>query len=82
LPCGKALGVRSFLSATTSPPIVEALFRKAVRDVLAAADQRSIPVVLISGDRNQALAVDPTPPFLPKPSAQGILLAVLDSARR
>jgi hypothetical protein len=26
--------------------------------------------------------VDPTRPFLPKPSAQGILLAVLDSARR
>jgi DNA-binding NtrC family response regulator len=54
----------------------------AVRDVLAAADQRSIPVVLISGDPNQALAVDPTRPFLPKPFTQGILLAVLDSARR
>jgi DNA-binding NtrC family response regulator len=54
----------------------------AVRDVLAAADQRSIPVVLISGDPNQALAVDPARPFLPKPFTQGILLAVLDSARR
>jgi DNA-binding NtrC family response regulator len=54
----------------------------AVRDVLVAADRRSIPVVLISGDPNQAVAVDPTRPFLPKPFSQGILLAVLDSARR
>jgi DNA-binding NtrC family response regulator len=54
----------------------------AAADVLAAADQRSIPAVLISGDPNQAMAVDPSRPFLRKPFSQGILLAVLDSARR
>ncbi len=53
-----------------------------VADVLAAADRRSIPVVLVSGDPNQAQAVDPERPFLPKPFSQGVLLAVLDSARR
>jgi DNA-binding NtrC family response regulator len=51
-------------------------------DVLAAADRQSIPVVLVSGDPNQAGAVDPTRPFLPKPFSQGMLLAILDSARR
>ncbi len=53
-----------------------------VGDVLVAADRRSIPVVLISGDPNQAQAVDAGRPFLPKPFSQEILLAVLDSARR
>ncbi len=53
-----------------------------VADVLAAAERRSIPVVLVSGDPNQAEAVDPARPFLPKPFSQEILLAVLDSARR
>jgi len=53
-----------------------------VEDVLAAADRRSVPVVLISGDPNRALAVDPGRPFLPKPFSQGELLAALDSARR
>jgi DNA-binding NtrC family response regulator len=53
-----------------------------VADLLAVADQRSIPVVLISGDPNQAMAVDPARPFLPKPFSQGVLLAVLESARR
>ena len=53
-----------------------------VGDVLAAADRRSIPVVLVSGDPNQAHAVDPTRPFLPKPFSQEMLLTVLDSARR
>jgi DNA-binding NtrC family response regulator len=53
-----------------------------VGDVLAVADQRLIPVVLISGDPNQAQAVDPARLFLPKPFTQGILLTVLDSARR
>jgi DNA-binding NtrC family response regulator len=53
-----------------------------VADVLQAADRRSIPVVLVSGDPNQAQTVDPSRPFLPKPFSQGMLLAVLDSARR
>ena len=53
-----------------------------VGDVLAAADRRSIPVVLVSGDPNQAHRVDPTRPFLPKPFSRGLLLAALDSARR
>jgi DNA-binding NtrC family response regulator len=53
-----------------------------VGDVLAAADRRTIPVVLVSGDPNQAHRVDPTRPFLPKPFSRGVLLAVLDSARR
>ena len=53
-----------------------------VADLLAAADHRSIPVVLISGDPNQAMAVDPALPFLPKPFSQRVLLAVLESARR
>jgi DNA-binding NtrC family response regulator len=52
-----------------------------VADVLAAADRRSIPVVLISGDPNQALAVDPTRRFLPKPFNRATLLSVLDSPR-
>lgn len=56
--------------------------RGKVGDVLAAADEQSIPVVLISGDPNQARAVDPNRPFLPKPFSQVTLLAVLDSARR
>ncbi len=53
-----------------------------VADVLSAADRGSIPVVLVSGDPNQAQAVDPERPFLPKPFSQEMLLAVLDSARR
>jgi DNA-binding NtrC family response regulator len=53
-----------------------------VSDVLAAADRLSVPVVLISGDPNQAGAVDPGRLFLPKPFTQEMLLAVLDSARR
>ncbi len=53
-----------------------------VSDLLTAADEQSVPVVLISGDPNQAQAVDPTRPFLPKPFTQSILLAALDSARR
>jgi DNA-binding NtrC family response regulator len=53
-----------------------------VGDVLAAADRRSIPVVLVSGDPNQAQAVDPTRAFLSKPFSHEMLLAVLDSARR
>jgi DNA-binding NtrC family response regulator len=52
-----------------------------VSAVLAAADRRSIPVVLISGDPNQADAVDPARRFLPKPFTQAMLLSVLDSAR-
>jgi hypothetical protein len=50
--------------------------------VLAEADQRSIPVVLISGDPSQAEAVAPNRPFLPKPFTQATLLDVLETARR
>jgi DNA-binding NtrC family response regulator len=51
------------------------------RDVLAEADRRSIPVVLISGDPSQAEAMDPGRRFLPKPFTQATLLAILDTAR-
>ncbi|HEY4042947.1 MAG TPA: hypothetical protein VGM32_14035, partial [Rhodopila sp.] len=53
-----------------------------VSEVLAAADQRSIPVVLISGDPDQARTVDESRLWLAKPFGQATLLAVLDSARR
>ena len=53
-----------------------------VADVLTSADRQSIPVVLISGDHRQAIAVDATRPFLSKPFTQAALLNVLDSARR
>jgi DNA-binding NtrC family response regulator len=52
-----------------------------VTDVLAAADQQSIPVVLISGDPRQAEARGPGRVFLPKPFTQATLLKVLDTAR-
>jgi DNA-binding NtrC family response regulator len=51
-------------------------------DLLAEADQQSIPVVLISGDPRQAEAVGPSRWFLPKPFTQATLLTILDSARR
>lgn len=50
-------------------------------EVLNEADQRSIPVVLISGDPRQADAIDPSRRFLPKPFTQSILLTTLDTAR-
>lgn len=50
-------------------------------EVLAEADQRSIPVVLISGDLNQAAAMTPARRFLPKPFTQASLLEILDTAR-
>ncbi len=50
-------------------------------DVLTVADQRSIPVVLISGDLRQAQMLDPRRLFLPKPFTQTTLLQTLDSAR-
>jgi DNA-binding response OmpR family regulator len=50
-------------------------------DVLAEADQRSIPVVLISGDLRQAEKLDPGRRFLPKPFTLATLLAILDTAR-
>jgi DNA-binding NtrC family response regulator len=53
-----------------------------VADVLLAADARSIPVVLISGDPSQAQALGAHRPFLPKPFNRDLLLSVLDSARR
>ncbi len=53
-----------------------------IADVLEAAQQRSIPVVLISGDADQAKAVDPALPFVRKPFSREKLLWVLDSARR
>jgi DNA-binding NtrC family response regulator len=53
-----------------------------IANVLAAACMRSIPVVLISGDADQAKAVDPALPFVRKPFSREKLLWVLDSARR
>ena len=50
-------------------------------DVLAEADQRSIPVVLVSGDPRQAEAIDPSRRFLAKPFTQASLLAILETAR-
>lgn len=51
------------------------------RDLLAEADRHQIPVVLISGDPNQAAAMNPPRRFLPKPFSRATLLAVLDTAR-
>ncbi len=51
------------------------------RDILAEADRHQIPVVLISGDPNQAEAMNPPRRFLPKPFSRATLLAILDSAR-
>jgi CheY-like chemotaxis protein len=53
-----------------------------IADVLEAARQRSVPVVLISGDVDQAKAVDPALPFVRKPFSREKLLWMLDSARR
>ncbi|WP_158933054.1 response regulator [Acidisphaera sp. S103] len=50
-------------------------------EVLAEADRRSIPVVLISGDPRQVEKLGPARRFLSKPVTQARLLAVLDSAR-
>jgi DNA-binding NtrC family response regulator len=50
-------------------------------DVLAEADLRSIPVVLISGDLRLAENVDPHRRFLPKPFTRATLLGILDTAR-
>ena len=52
-----------------------------VSDVLAVADERGIPVLLISGDPTQAEAIGPGRRFLPKPFTRTTLLSVLDSAR-
>jgi len=48
-----------------------------VADILAAADRRSLPVILISGDPSQAEVVGPTRRFLQKPFSQAELLSVL-----
>jgi len=50
-------------------------------EVLAEADRRSIPVVLISGDPRQAETIAPTRRFLPKPFSRANLLKILDAAR-
>jgi CheY-like chemotaxis protein len=50
-------------------------------EVLAQADQRAIPVVLISGDPRQAEIVGVARRFLPKPFTQATLLNALDTAR-
>jgi len=51
-------------------------------DVLAEADQRTIPVVLISGDPRQIEMMEPARSFLAKPFTVATLMAVLDTARR
>lgn len=53
-----------------------------VAEVLAEADERFIPVVLISGDLRQQERFGPDRRFLAKPFTQGTLLEILDSARR
>jgi DNA-binding response OmpR family regulator len=50
-------------------------------ELLAAADQRSIPVVLTSGDPRQADRVDPSRRFLNKPFSMATLLSALNLAR-
>lgn len=50
-------------------------------DILAEADRRSIPVVLISGDPRQMEALGPDRHLLPKPFTRARLLATLDTAR-
>jgi CheY-like chemotaxis protein len=75
------------LSTPGAPPIdvmlVDCLLPDGkVSDILAAADQRSIPVVLTSGDPREADALDPARLFLSKPFSHATLLSVLDSARR
>jgi DNA-binding NtrC family response regulator len=50
-------------------------------DVLSEADQRSIPVVMISGDPSQAETIAPGRPFLSKPFSQATLLKILENAR-
>ena len=74
------------LRAPEPPPIdvllLDCLLPDArMEDVLAEADRRSVPVVLISGDPRQAEKVDPARRFLPKPFAQTALLEMLDTAR-
>jgi DNA-binding response OmpR family regulator len=51
-------------------------------DVLAEANLRAIPIVLISGDPAQAEKIDPSRRFLSKPFTVATLLTVLDTARR
>ena len=77
---------RRILQAPDSPPIEVILADCLLPDgsavgLLRIADQKGIPVVLISGDPRQAEAMDPTRPFLPKPFTQQLLLSILDTAR-
>jgi DNA-binding NtrC family response regulator len=84
-----AVSVRTaldYLRAPESPPIEVILLDcllpdGKMADILAAADQRSIPIVLISGDPNQAEAIGPSRQFLSKPFSQVTLLKILDIAR-
>lgn len=50
-------------------------------EVLAAADERATPVVLISGDPRQQDTMGEARLFLPKPFSRVNLLAALDTAR-
>ena len=78
---------RRHLQAPDSPPIelilADCLLPDgSVMELLGIADQKNIPVVLISGDPMQAEAMDPSRPFLPKPFTQELLLSILVTARR
>jgi DNA-binding NtrC family response regulator len=53
-----------------------------VTELLAAADQLLIPVVLTSGDPRQAERSGQDRMFLAKPFSHATLLSILDSARR
>lgn len=84
---GSVMSGLAVLSAPETPSIdvtlIDCLLPEGrVADLLAAADRRAIPVVLVSGDPGQAEALGATRPFLQKPFSQAALLAVLDSARR
>jgi hypothetical protein len=50
--------------------------------LLAAADQRSVSAVLMSGDPLQADLVDPSQHFLTKPFSLATFFSALDTARR
>jgi DNA-binding response OmpR family regulator len=87
IPAGSVATALGHLLATNRPPIDVILLDCVLPDgkiaqVLVEADQRSIPVILISGDLHQEALAGPARLFLAKPFSQEAILAVLDSTRR